>query len=147
MHPSCGGAFFTLCQVTRRSRVILGVSLHKKRYCMAVDERTIRRLARERPQDLHDLLMRTSQYCISEADLSSVSLDPSGTLWTLAIHYLLYVIEFDLPDDIEGRWVGDRFRPSHLKEFNQWVMVGAPGLVSEELECYLNANPLQCGDV
>jgi hypothetical protein len=25
MHPSCGGALFTLCQVTRRSRVILGV--------------------------------------------------------------------------------------------------------------------------
>ena len=114
---------------------------------MAVDERTIRRLARERPQDLHDLLIGTSQYCISKAELPSVSLDLSGTLWTLAIHYLLYVIEFDLPDDIEGRWVGDRFRPSHLKEFNQWVTVGAPGLVSEELECYLNANPLQCGGV
>jgi hypothetical protein len=23
MHPSCGGPFFTLCKVTRRSRVIL----------------------------------------------------------------------------------------------------------------------------
>ena len=27
MHPSCGGAFFTLCHITRRSRVILGVRL------------------------------------------------------------------------------------------------------------------------
>ncbi len=114
---------------------------------MAVDERTIRRLARERPQDLHDLLIGTSQYCISKAELPSVSLDLSGTLWTLAIHYLLYVIEFNLPDDIEGRWVGDRFRPSHLKEFDQWVTIGAPGLVSEELDCYLNANPLQSGDL
>ena len=26
MHPSCGGAFSTLCQVARRSRVILVVS-------------------------------------------------------------------------------------------------------------------------
>ncbi len=30
MHPSCGGALFTLCQVTRRSRVILGVRIETR---------------------------------------------------------------------------------------------------------------------
>lgn len=93
---------------------------------MAIDESTIRRLASERPQDLHDLLMGTSQYCISE-ELPSISSEASGTLWTLAVHYLLYVIEFGIPVDNEGRWVGDRYRPSHAQEFDQWIAIGAPG--------------------
>ena len=29
MHPSCGGAFFTLCKVTRRSRVILTFAIRR----------------------------------------------------------------------------------------------------------------------
>ena len=32
MHPSCGGSFFTLCQVTRRSRVILTLGSHNGAY-------------------------------------------------------------------------------------------------------------------
>ncbi len=117
----------------------------KKCYCMAVNESAIRRLASERPQDLHDLLMGTSQYCRPE-EHPSISSEASGILWTLAVHYLLYVIEFGIPVDNEGRWVGDRYRPSHAQEFDQWIAIGAPGLVSEELNCYLNANPLPSCD-
>jgi hypothetical protein len=93
----------------------------------------------ERPQDLHDLLMGLSEFCVTPtSDTASVASDD----WTLAIHHLLYVIKFGPEDTSDGRWENDRFYPSHTSAFDEWLLRGAPGLEPDDVVRYLNKYPL-----
>lgn len=98
---------------------------------------TVRRLAIERPQDLHDLLMGVSEFCVAHTS-NTVSSDD----WTLAIHHLLHVIKFGPENARDGRWENDRFYPSHASAFDEWLLRGAPGLEPDDVFRYLDKHPL-----
>ena len=99
----------------------------------------VRRLANERPQDLHDLLMGVSEFCATNPshNASIHSYD-----WTLVIHHLLYLIKFGREKNCDGRWENDRFYPSHSVAFDEWLLHGSPGLEPDDLNRYLIHFPL-----
>jgi hypothetical protein len=106
---------------------------------VTLDALSIRRLAIERPQDLHDLLMGTSEFCVAP---TSEVVSVSSYDWALVIHHLLYVIKFGPEDTSDGRWVNDRFYPSHASAFEEWLLLGAPGLAPDDVCQYMNKYPL-----
>ncbi|WP_146397717.1 hypothetical protein [Planctomycetes bacterium CA13] len=63
-------------------------------------------------------------------------------LWTLAIHHLLYLIEFGVDTNDDGRWHNGRYRPSHSDAFEKWIAKDAPGLERDDLVRCLRDNPL-----
>ncbi len=104
-----------------------------------IDASTVQLLAKERPRDLHDLVMGTSPYC-GETSNFELPDDEEGELLTLAIHHLLYIDRFGSQES--GKWVGERYYQSHAEDFEMWVTKGCPGLMESDLRMYLKDNPI-----
>jgi len=92
-----------------------------------------------RALDLLRMLEGESPYT-NEASEGAPKEPALAKLWMAALYHLRFVAEFgNRPDTVmkDGKWCS-----AFPKEFSEWIDAGAPGIVVEELERYLQDNPL-----
>lgn len=61
-------------------------------------------------------------------------------LWRMALEHVRFICEFGKESGIVKK--GDRIYSAYPEEFNEWLTLGAPGLVESDLRAYLNGNPV-----
>ncbi|WP_444911325.1 hypothetical protein [Microbulbifer sp. PAAF003] len=95
----------------------------------------------ERRQDLLDLLLEESQYTIPlrdyDGDETRLTLEEKE-LRGCAIDHLRFVISYGFVQSVvndNGKIYAPRYQ-----EFENWLKAGCPGLISLEVEAYLNDN-------
>lgn len=96
-------------------------------------------LEKGRGQDLLDIIAGISEYSISqnldeEPDLETVK------LVSAARRHISFISKYGLEKryvDLDGH-----FEFPSPEKFEEWLLAGAPGIVQEELDAYLEAHPL-----
>lgn len=95
---------------------------------------------RGRSSDLLDLMQGESPYTSADSELILNGLEEKQP-WRMALEHLKFIVEFG---NVEGVVEKDsKFYSAYPEEFQQWLSIGAPGLVKSDLEEYLKANPVE----
>ena len=96
-------------------------------------------LQKGRSIDLLDLLKGESMYNIDTNEELPLNKDTSK-IWRMAISHVEFITKSGI--DRTKAEEDSKFYSAHPDDFEKWLEIGAPGITQEEIEMYLEENPL-----
>lgn len=105
----------------------------------SINTYVVKKLLRERPQDLLDLMEGESEYCRTEPTNLPRNSDESY-IRRMAFEHIWFVSEFGF--DVDKAEKDGKYYSSYPDYFEQWLELGCQTLASDALDAYLKENPL-----
>lgn len=107
---------------------------------MKVDTDILKKMLKpDRVSDLYDLMQGESKYSTDSTE-NMPSTEEEIEARHLAIEHVWFVSKFGMAKSKVV--VGAKVHTAYPEYFEKWLELGAPGIVSEEVEAYLKENPL-----
>ena len=93
-----------------------------------------------RAEQLNELIIGTSKYCVEEpADAVPIN-DENRKFWQLTMNHLHFISKHG--QEKNSMEIDGYYECAYPDEFEKWMELGCPGLSQIELNEYLKDNPL-----
>lgn len=99
----------------------------------------IKMLKNGKAQDLLELMSGESAYTNENSELILNGWEEKKA-WRMSLEHVQFISQFGL--EVDKAEESSKFFSAYPEEFNEWLELGSPGLVEEDLMNYLKENPI-----